>query len=68
MKITASEKKCKDMADICELAHKRTVRECNRLKIQHTIDVDFGMESSYTEDGQIIFNRNYDYICEVTGL
>lgn len=68
------------MADICELAHKRTVRECNKKKIKvdcnssmlcgdndvHRTDEENG--DHYTTDAQEIFDKHYDYIYEVTKL
>lgn len=75
------EQACKDMADVCELAHKRTVAECASLGI----DVDCNSPSNcgfddedhdhddidamhYTRKAQAIFDRHYDDIVEVTGL
>jgi len=51
-----------NMADMCELAHALTVRDCNRDRI--TIDVieDNG-DTRYTEEAQDIFN-NYLAIVE----
>ncbi len=81
MKPTKSEAKCKDMADVCELAHKRTVRECKRIGIlvdcvssmmcgdnsRHIMD---GQDDDvhYTTESQEVFDKHYDYICSVTGL
>jgi len=80
MKATPSEAKCRDMSDVCELAHKRTVRECKkkRIRVNCTDSIycgdsgqDHGEEveiTHYTGDAQEIFDRHYDYICSVTGL
>lgn len=68
------------MADVCELAHKRTVRECNKLGIKYDCtssmlcgdnDAHRDDEASgthYTADAQDIFDRHYDHITNVTGL
>lgn len=75
-----AEQACKDMADVCELAHKRTVKECKRKKIrvdclsvkqckdrwQKHIKDNIG--DHYTAKAQIIFDKHYDYITEITGL
>lgn len=77
MKMTPSEKKCMDMTDVCELAHRRTVRECNKLRT--AINCTDKKCEDYDEDcthyahrakvnAQDIFNRHYDRICEVTGM
>lgn len=72
-----AEKKCKDTADVCELAHRRTVRECKRLKIPLNCQGecnDVGQDHRdktmrhYGIFSQPIFDRNYNAICEVTGL
>ncbi len=68
------------MADVCELAHARTVRECRRLDIKvdcesvlmcddedrHGFEDDD--ETHYTSKAQVVFDRHYDHIIEVTGL
>lgn len=51
-----------DTADICEEAHKRTVRECNKLKIRHTIFNKKQDESRYTARAQRIFDRHFDEV------
>ena len=61
------EKNCKDMADVCELADKLTILECNRKGIQVEYTSDNG-DIYYTIDAQEIFNRYYDNVIEVTGL
>lgn len=77
--MTKSEKACKDMADVCALAHKRTVKECNQKSIEvncnssincgdndrHRTDDD---DVHYTIESQAIFDKHYDYICSVTGI
>lgn len=75
---------CKDMADVCELAHKRTVAECKKKRIKVDMyDEDGGpisdsdvfrnedgdeVEQTYTPRAQKIFDRHYDQIIEATGL
>lgn len=78
--ITKLEKECKDMADVCELAHDRTVRECRKEKIPvncksaddcHDEGQDHGTAiemTHYTGRAQTIFDRHYDHINNVTGL
>jgi hypothetical protein len=78
--MTTSEKNCKDMADVCELAHKRTVRQCKKVGINVNCygsydcgdrgqDHDKNAEGThYGYKAQIFFNDYYDHICEVTGL
>lgn len=57
------------MADVCELAHRRTVRECRRLGVRIEPYNDFeGTEGSYTGKAQEIFDKHYNIICEKTGL
>lgn len=75
------EQACKDMADVCELAHARTVLECESKGIE--VDCDdqskcgFDDEDHdhddidamhYTRKAQAIFDRHYDDIIEKTGL
>jgi hypothetical protein len=76
-----TERACKDMADVCELAHKRTVRECRKKRIivdckssmmcgdndRHRTDGEDD-DVHYTSDAQDIFNRHYDNICAITGI
>ena len=54
------------MSDVCELAHIRTIRECNK----NDICLEFEDEGIifYTPEAQKIFNAHYDYIISVTGL
>ncbi len=77
--MTKTERACKDMADVCELAHKRTVRFCNKFKIKVNCasvkdcgdegqvhdDPDF---THYSSKAQRIFDDHYDHIINVTGL
>lgn len=56
---------CEDMADVCELAHKRTVAECAIKGIQ--VDASKDCEH-YTPEAQTIFDKHYDAIIENTGL
>lgn len=56
------------MADVCELAHRWTIKECNEKGIRHTIDINFGMETKYTDKAQKIFDKHYDHIIEVTKI
>lgn len=62
--MTKSEKKCKDMADVCELAHNRTIKECKKLGIKWNSKTLV----AYSRKARPIFDKHYDYICEVTGL
>lgn len=80
--MTKTEERCKDMADVCELAHNRTVRECRAKHIQVNCKSEMQCNDSgnlhepedlremahYTADAQEIFDRHYDHITEVTGL
>jgi len=70
---------CKDMSDVCELAHNRTVGECERLKTEVNCDDVakcgddgrlHGNDSftHYTGVAQDIFNHYYDEIINHTGL
>lgn len=81
IKLTRLEAKCRDMADVCELAHDRTVRECRaaRIKVNCYDTKDCGDENQlhgkeaegmthYTAKAQAIFDSHYDHITEVTGL
>lgn len=52
-----------DMADVCELAHKLTSEECDRLGIQLRDDVE-----EYTERVQEIYDRFYELITETLGV
>jgi hypothetical protein len=65
--MTKSEKACQDMADVCELAHKRTVRDCkkNGWKVDKIAP---NGDTLYTEEAQDIFNGHYEHICDVTGI
>ena len=74
------EQACEDMADVCELAHKRTVKTCEKLGISvdcllptqdgECIEHEEGSEEGdhYSNKAQIIFDLNYSEICERTGL
>mgnify|MGYP001612062380 CR=1 FL=1 len=77
--MTKLEKACKDMADVCELAYERTVRECRKLDIQVdctsvNLCEDAGQDHTgedgthYTREAQEVFDKHYDHICEVTGI
>lgn len=74
--MTKKEKQCKDMADVCELAHERTVRECRKRGIPvdcKTVDgcadhLDVEEETHYTGRAQRIFDKHYDKIINATGL
>lgn len=60
---------CEDMADVCELAHNRTVKECRRRGIAVDLREDESSdEAFYTPKAQIIFNRHYNEIIERTNL
>jgi len=54
---------CEDMADVCELAHNRTVIECKdkNIPIDDTSDI-------YSPEAQAIFDKHYDEIIEKAGL
>lgn len=68
------------MADVCELAHARTVLECEPLGIEVDCDdiskcgddenhhEDGNDDQHYTTEAQVIFDRHYNHITEVTGL
>lgn len=60
------------MADVCELAHERTVVECEKLGIEWDAPVKNNdgdeIETKYTPRAQDIFNEIYDGICERTGI
>jgi hypothetical protein len=60
--------KCQDMADVCELAHKRTVKECKKrgIKVEY-LHID-GDTMVYYPKAQIIFNKHYDNIIEITNI
>jgi len=77
--MTKKEKECKDMADVCELAHERTIRKCRKLRIRVNCTSEMLCEDSgqdhedesgthYTKDAQEVFNDYYDLICEKTGI
>jgi len=81
--MTKKEKECKDMSDVCELAHERTVRECRYGRKGNQIQVNCNSEmlcgdsgqdhedesgTHYTQEAQDIFNDYYDLICEKTGI
>lgn len=52
------------MADVCELAHELTVRECTQKGI--TVDAEKENEvTEYTEEAQKVFDEIYDIISEV---
>ena len=50
-----------DMADVCELAHELTVKECREKKI--TVDAPLSKrETGYTAKAQKVFDYYYDLI------
>lgn len=66
-----------DMADVCELAHRRTVDECKRKNIPVDCQADMQDgecvehdtdETHYGDQSQMIFDGHYDRIIEATGL
>ena len=68
---------CKDMADVCELAHKRTVNECKQLGVEvdcpqplpcSNIEHDNNEDTHYSTKAQEIFDQYYDEITSFTGL
>lgn len=77
--MTKLEKQCKDMADVCELAHNRTVRECRKkgIRVNCRSQMECGDKLNhdggdnfihYTLEAQDIFEENYNHICLVTDL
>ncbi len=75
--MTKPERQCKTMADVCELAHARTVRECKKKKIRVDCVSKFkdgecvihdNTDMHYTTRAQDIFDKHYNHICEVTGI
>lgn len=52
-----------DMADVCELAHELTKRECKLRKIK--FEEGKGDNVSYTKKAQVIFNEIYDLITNI---
>lgn len=59
--ISEQNKDCKNIADVCELAHCRTVYTCRKLKIK--VDKKISKkETGYTKKAQEIFNCHYDNI------
>jgi len=64
----------KDMADVCEMAHELTVKECKEKGINvdcmGIMDCTDGSQdhdedgTHYGAEAQEIFNRHYDAICE----
>lgn len=56
----------KDMADLCEEAHTRTVNECTEKNIK--IDRIENDEIAYTPEAQEIFDRHYNELVELTGI
>lgn len=55
------------MADICELAHELTVRECNIKEITYD-KYDRRGDMSYTAKAQKIFDYYYDLITRTLNL
>jgi hypothetical protein len=53
--MTKQEKQCKDMADVCELAHKRTIRDIKKLNKTYgfTYQVDCHDLKDCGDDGQL---------------
>lgn len=51
-----------DTASICEEAHARTVRECKKRGIKHTLYDKKQGEYRYTAQGQRIFDRHFDEV------
>lgn len=54
-------------ADICELAHEYTERECQFKGITN-IDIDDGNELRYTDEAQAIFDEHYNRITSILGV
>jgi hypothetical protein len=65
--MTYSEMRCKNMADVCRLAHIRTERDCKKANVVMDAQDKEG-ETVYTAFAQGVFDRHYDYICNVTGI
>lgn len=57
----------KDMADLCEEAHTRTVNECTEKNIKIDIITKYD-EIAYTPEAQEIFDRHYNELVELTGI
>lgn len=81
MVMTKKERACRDMADVCELAHERTVRECRALGIEVNCNSEMKCGDSgqlhetkadtmthYNLESQEVFDRHYENICKKTGL
>jgi hypothetical protein len=62
--MTPEEKACVDMADLCELAHKRSKAECVKLGIPAPQDGEY----TYTPAQQEIFDKHYSQLEETTGI
>lgn len=59
--------KVTNMADICEMAHKITVKECKKKGI--TVDKQVTRdETCYTAKAQVIFDRYYDILADTYNL
>lgn len=61
------------MADVCDLAHRRTKQSLKNYNLFHGTKHKLDKENkdgeiSYPAKAQQIFNAHYDHICEVTGI
>lgn len=61
--MTKSEKNCTDMADICDLAHKRTVRDIRKLNASRVRKFNIDCESvkDCGDDNQHAPDQNGEY-------
>ncbi len=70
--MTKSEQNCKDMADVCELAHKRTIRSLRNYNLfhgtKHKLEIITDDGGRYGAQAQLIYNRHYDNIINITQL
>lgn len=58
----------KDMADVCEEAHKLTLAECKAKRI-FWVDINNEEDTEgYPPEAQEIFNKHYNAIISLTGL
>ena len=53
-----------DMADVCELGHELTRRECIQKSMKCDVQDEDGEGTHYSDGAQIIFDQIYDIINE----
>ena len=56
------------MADVCELAHDRTIIACRKAKIVVNVHDRITDGVKYSAPAQRIFDRHYDKIINATNL